>query len=202
MDIDSTLLEAVDRMEKAVAALDRDFAKLRTGRASTALVDGIKADYYGTPTPVSQMASVAVPDSRTLTISDNGIGIMYEYKNRDAEGTIQDDYRVDFVRQHLEWSPRPLTKGPSAAATTTGPSLTTGPGQMPSRTVMALSRSTSWTAISAVLRNRQLGSSRSPRPTWWISDRALSPKTGAQPLRKRAITLAHLVAEGDRPPCA
>ena len=55
-------------MEKALAALDRDFAKLRTGRASTALVDGIKADYYGTPTPISQMASVAVPDSRTLTI--------------------------------------------------------------------------------------------------------------------------------------
>ena len=68
MDIDSTLLDAEDRMEKALAALDRDFAKLRTGRASTALVDGIKADYYGTPTPVSQMASVAVPDSRTLTI--------------------------------------------------------------------------------------------------------------------------------------
>ena len=55
-------------MEKALAALDRDFAKLRTGRATTALVDGIKADYYGTPTPISQMASIAVPDSRTLTI--------------------------------------------------------------------------------------------------------------------------------------
>ena len=68
MDIDTTLLDAEDRMEKAVASLERDFAKLRTGRASTALVDGIKADYYGTPTPISQMASVAVPDSRTLTI--------------------------------------------------------------------------------------------------------------------------------------
>ena len=68
MDIDTTLLDAEDRMEKAVATLERDFAKLRTGRASTALVDGIKADYYGTPTPISQMASVAVPDSRTLTI--------------------------------------------------------------------------------------------------------------------------------------
>ena len=68
MDIDSTLLDAEDRMEKALAALERDFAKLRTGRASTALVDGIKADYYGTPTPISQMASVAVPDPRTLTI--------------------------------------------------------------------------------------------------------------------------------------
>ena len=68
MDIDENLLETADRMEKAVASLDREFAKLRTGRASTALVDGIKADYYGSATPISQMASVAVPDSRTLTI--------------------------------------------------------------------------------------------------------------------------------------
>lgn len=68
MDTDSILLDAEERMEKAVNSLEREFAKLRTGRASTALVDGIKADYYGTPTPISQMASVAVPDSRTLTI--------------------------------------------------------------------------------------------------------------------------------------
>ena len=68
MDIDSILLDAEERMEKALAALDRDFAKLRTGRATTALVDGIKVDYYGTATPISQMASIAVPDSRTLTI--------------------------------------------------------------------------------------------------------------------------------------
>lgn len=68
MDTDNLLLNTEERMEKALASLDRDFAKLRTGRASTALVDSIKADYYGTPTPISQMASVAVPDSRSLTI--------------------------------------------------------------------------------------------------------------------------------------
>ena len=68
MDKDEILLDAEDRMEKALAALERDFARLRTGRASTALVDGIKVDYYGTPTLISQMASVAVPDSRTVTI--------------------------------------------------------------------------------------------------------------------------------------
>ncbi|MBD5607934.1 MAG: ribosome recycling factor [Desulfovibrio sp.] len=68
MDTDTILLDAEERMEKAVASLDRDFGKLRTGRASTALVDGIKADYYGTPTPIAQMASVATPDSRTITI--------------------------------------------------------------------------------------------------------------------------------------
>lgn len=68
MDRDSILLDAEDRMEKALAAQDKDFTKLRTGRATTALVDSIKADYYGTLTPISQMASVAVPDSRTVTI--------------------------------------------------------------------------------------------------------------------------------------
>ncbi len=67
-DKDSILLDAEERMEKALAALDREFAKLRTGRASTALVDNIKVDYYGTPTPIGQMSSVAVPDSRTITI--------------------------------------------------------------------------------------------------------------------------------------
>ncbi len=60
--------DAEERMSKALAALERDFGKLRTGRASTALVDGIKVDYYGTPTPIGQIASVAVPDSRSITI--------------------------------------------------------------------------------------------------------------------------------------
>lgn len=68
MDKDTIFLEGEDRMEKALVALDRDFTKLRTGRASSSLVDGLKVDYYGTPTPVSQLASVAVPDSRTVTI--------------------------------------------------------------------------------------------------------------------------------------
>lgn len=68
MDTDTLLLDAEERMAKAAASLEKDFAKLRTGRATTALVDGIKADYYGTPTPISQMASVTVPDSRTITI--------------------------------------------------------------------------------------------------------------------------------------
>jgi ribosome recycling factor len=68
MDKDEIMLDAEDRMEKALASLERDFAKLRTGRASTTLVDGIKVDYYGTPTLINQMSSVAVPDSRTVTI--------------------------------------------------------------------------------------------------------------------------------------
>lgn len=66
--MDDILLETEEKMEKALTALDRDFSSLRTGRASTALVDNIMVDYYGTPTPVKQLASVAVPDSRSITI--------------------------------------------------------------------------------------------------------------------------------------
>ena len=68
MDKDTVFLETEERMEKAIGSLERDFAKLRTGRASTSLVEDIKVDYYGTPTPVKQLSSVAVPDSRTITI--------------------------------------------------------------------------------------------------------------------------------------
>ena len=66
--MDAIKKDTEDRMEKALAALERDFGKLRTGRASTSLVDGLKVDYYGTPTAIGQLASVATPDSRTITI--------------------------------------------------------------------------------------------------------------------------------------
>lgn len=66
--MDSVLADAKTRMEKAVAALEKEFSHLRTGRASVSLLDGLKVDYYGTPTPVDQIASVSTPDSRTITI--------------------------------------------------------------------------------------------------------------------------------------
>ena len=56
------------RMTAAVETLGREFAAVRTGRASTALLDAIRVDYYGTPTPIGQMSSVSVPDARTLLI--------------------------------------------------------------------------------------------------------------------------------------
>jgi ribosome recycling factor len=55
-------------MEKSVDSLRREFQKIRTGRATTSLLDDIKADYYGTPTPVSQLATLAIPESRTITL--------------------------------------------------------------------------------------------------------------------------------------
>ena len=67
-DIDEILMSAEERMEKAITALKENFMGVRTGRANAMVLDRIKVDYYGTPTPVQQLASVAVPDSRTVTI--------------------------------------------------------------------------------------------------------------------------------------
>jgi len=64
-----TVLKDVEaRMNVALEALAREFATVRTGRASTSLLDPIRVDYYGNPTPISQMASVSTPDARTVVI--------------------------------------------------------------------------------------------------------------------------------------
>ena len=68
MDKESVLLDSEDRMDKALSALDRDFSRLRTGRASTGLVDNIKVDYYGTPTPLPQIGNINVPEARMIVI--------------------------------------------------------------------------------------------------------------------------------------
>src|SRR5213593_3324433 len=67
-DTQSVLKEVETKMTGALDALGREFAAVRTGRASAGLLDGIRVDYYGTPTPVNQMASVSVPDARTIVI--------------------------------------------------------------------------------------------------------------------------------------
>jgi ribosome recycling factor len=66
--IDETLAELQDGIAKAHEALKRDLAKLRTGRASPDMLDTVRVDYYGTPTPIQQMASVTVPEARMLVI--------------------------------------------------------------------------------------------------------------------------------------
>lgn len=55
-------------MEKAIEALRKDLARVRTGRASINLLDEIRIDYYGTPTPLNQVATLAVPEPRLITI--------------------------------------------------------------------------------------------------------------------------------------
>ena len=55
-------------MKRAVESFKRDLQKIRTGRANTSMLDGIKVDYYGTPTPVNQVATVQVVDARLITV--------------------------------------------------------------------------------------------------------------------------------------
>jgi len=57
-----------DGMKKAVDSFKRDLQKIRTGRANAAMLDGIKVDYYGTPTPVNQVSTVQVVDARLITV--------------------------------------------------------------------------------------------------------------------------------------
>jgi ribosome recycling factor len=64
----AVLKDVEARMNAALDALGREFASVRTGRASTALLESIRVDYYGTPTPINQMASVSTPDARTLVV--------------------------------------------------------------------------------------------------------------------------------------
>lgn len=56
-------------MDKRVKAFEADLAKVRTGRASIALLDGVKVDYYGSPTPLNQVATLSTPDARTIAIA-------------------------------------------------------------------------------------------------------------------------------------
>jgi ribosome recycling factor len=58
-----------ERMEKTLAALTSAFSKIRTGRAHPAILDSVSVDYYGTMTPIKQVANVGVEDARTLTVS-------------------------------------------------------------------------------------------------------------------------------------
>ncbi len=85
--IDDTLLEAEEKMDKAVTVAREDFAGIRTGRAHPAMFNKIQADYYGTPTPIPQMASFHVVDARMVTITpyDKGSLTAIEKAIRDSD---------------------------------------------------------------------------------------------------------------------
>ncbi|MBB70849.1 MAG: ribosome recycling factor [Legionellales bacterium] len=67
--LDEIFRESETRMQKSVEALHNELNKLRTGRAHTSLLDSVKVSYYGTDTPLSQVANVTVVDSRTLAVT-------------------------------------------------------------------------------------------------------------------------------------
>lgn len=66
--IQDTYDETKERMGKSIVALENELKRIRTGRASVSLMDGVRVDYYGTLTPLNQMASLSVPESRLIMI--------------------------------------------------------------------------------------------------------------------------------------
>ncbi len=68
MDIDELYLDLEDRMDKTLENVRQEFAKIRTGRASPALLDAVKVDYYGSMVPIKQAANVGAPEPRLITV--------------------------------------------------------------------------------------------------------------------------------------
>jgi ribosome recycling factor len=67
--MEALVKETAARMERSIEAFRKELGKVRTGRASFSLLDGIKVDYYGTPTPLQQVGTLSVPESRLITIT-------------------------------------------------------------------------------------------------------------------------------------
>src|SRR3990172_5351316 len=67
--MDALLKDTSARMERSIEAFRKELGKVRTGRASFSLLDGIKVDYYGTPTPLQQVGTLSVPESRLITVA-------------------------------------------------------------------------------------------------------------------------------------
>ena len=66
--MDTIIRQTEDRMKKSLSALEEEFNTLRTGRASPALFDKIRVEYYGNPTPLNQVATISVPEARLVVI--------------------------------------------------------------------------------------------------------------------------------------
>ena len=67
--MEALVKDASARMERSIEAFRKELGKVRTGRASFSLLDGVKVDYYGTPTPLQQVGTLSVPESRLITVT-------------------------------------------------------------------------------------------------------------------------------------
>jgi len=76
--IDQTLAETAEKMERTIDAAKEDFATIRTGRAHPGMYSKVMVDYYGAPTPLQQLATFAVPEARTITITPFDVSAMRE----------------------------------------------------------------------------------------------------------------------------
>ncbi len=76
--MDAVLKDTRDRMQKSIQALEEELNTIRTGRASAALFERVKVEYYGNPTPLNQVATISVPEARLVVIQPWDKGIINE----------------------------------------------------------------------------------------------------------------------------
>ncbi len=96
--IDDVMLEAEDRMDKAVSATQADFQNIRTGRANPGMFTSLMVEYYGVPTPLQQLASINIPEARTVMITPfdrNAVNeIIHAIRDSDLGVNPNDDGKV------------------------------------------------------------------------------------------------------------
>ncbi len=103
MDIQSVLNQTKETMEKAVKHTAGELAKVRAGKASPSMLDGIHVNYYGTSTPLSQVASINTPDARTITIKPWEKNLLSEIEKaiKDSDLNLNPQNDGDMIRINL-----------------------------------------------------------------------------------------------------
>jgi ribosome recycling factor len=86
--LESLFKETETKMKKAVQKVQKKFKKVRTGRASSAMVEDIKADYYGTSTPINQMAKIRIPDPKQIVIEPYEAGSITDIERAILESEL------------------------------------------------------------------------------------------------------------------
>lgn len=98
--LEDVLKELRTGIDKSIEALRRDLSKVRTGRANAGMLDGIRVDYYGVPTPLQQMATVSVPEPRLITVKpwEKGQVRAIDKAIRDSDLGLNPQVDGDFIR--------------------------------------------------------------------------------------------------------
>ena len=86
--INELFQETKERMGKSEKAFEKELSKVRTGRASQTILDGVKVDYYGTQTPLPQMATISIPESRLITVKPWDISVINQVEKAILKANI------------------------------------------------------------------------------------------------------------------
>ena len=88
MDYEEILLECESRMDDAIASVEKRFTNVRVGRANPSMLDGIIVEYYGTPTPLKQLANISIPEARQLSVKPFDKSILGDIEKAIFEANI------------------------------------------------------------------------------------------------------------------